>query len=131
MHYWKMPDGVRISGDSWGRPDSPLVILLHGGGQTRHAWGGTGRMLGAAGYNAVALDARGHGDSDWAPDGNYAQDTLVNDVKCVLAQLKGVRPAMMGASMGGATSLVAVGEGHYMPPRWSWWTSCPALKTLV
>lgn len=112
MHYWTAADGIRLAGDAWGDPQGPLVLLLHGGGQTRHAWGGTGRQLGAAGYHAVALDARGHGDSDWAPDGNYGQDVMVRDVQGVLVDLGVARPVLVGASMGGGTSLVAVGEGH-------------------
>jgi non-heme chloroperoxidase len=111
MHCWP-GDGVRIAGDSWGPADGPLVLLQHGGGQTRHAWKGTGQTLGAAGYHAVAFDARGHGDSDWAPDGVYGQDAMVRDLECVIAALGGRRPVLVGASMGGGTSLVAVGEKH-------------------
>ena len=104
--------GVRLAADAWGDPDGPLVLLLHGGGQTRHAWGGTGKVLGAAGYYAVAFDARGHGDSDWSPDGNYGQDVMVRDLECVIDGAGGRRPVLVGASMGGGTSLVAVGEDH-------------------
>jgi non-heme chloroperoxidase len=111
MHYWS-GDGVRIAGDSWGPASGPLVLLQHGGGQTRHAWKGTGQTLGAAGYHAVAFDARGHGDSEWAPDGVYGQDAMVRDLECVIAALGGHRPVLVGASMGGGTSLVAVGEKH-------------------
>jgi pimeloyl-ACP methyl ester carboxylesterase len=111
-HYWKGVGGVRIAGDSWGDPGGPLVLLQHGGGQTRHAWKGAGESLGAAGYYAVAIDARGHGDSDWAPDGLYGQDVMVEDLKCVVAALGNRRPVLVGASMGGGTSLVAVGEDH-------------------
>jgi non-heme chloroperoxidase len=68
--------------------------------------------LGAAGYHAVAFDARGHGDSDWAPDGRYGQDVMVEDLKCVIAALGNRRPVLVGASMGGGTSLVAAGEDH-------------------
>jgi pimeloyl-ACP methyl ester carboxylesterase len=110
MHTWIGADGVKLAGDSWGDPDGPLVVLLHGGGQTRHAWGGTGERLGAAGYLAVAFDARGHGDSDWCPDGNYSQDAMVSDLNCVLTALGGQHPMLVGASMGGCTSLIAVGE---------------------
>jgi non-heme chloroperoxidase len=112
MHAWPGADGVGIAGDSWGDPGGRLVLLLHGGGQTRHAWKGTGEMLGAAGYHAVALDARGHGDSDWATDGAYDGDVMVRDLQCVIAALNGSRPILVGASMGGITSLMAVGEGH-------------------
>lgn len=112
MHVWDGVGGVKLAGDAWGDPGGHLVILQHGGGQTRHAWKHTGRMLGAAGYYAVAFDARGHGDSDWAPDGLYGQDVMVEDLKCVIAALGNGRPVLVGASMGGGTSLVAIGEEH-------------------
>ncbi len=111
MHYWQ-GQGVRLAGDAWGDPDGPLVLLQHGGGQTRHAWKGTGETLGAAGYYAIAFDARGHGDSDWAPDGQYGQDIMVADLQQLIADLGGRRPVLVGASMGGGTSLVAIGEDH-------------------
>ncbi|HEY4372341.1 MAG TPA: alpha/beta hydrolase [Burkholderiales bacterium] len=111
MHTWPGARGVRIAGDSWGDPAGPLVLLQHGGGQTRHAWKGAGEKLGAAGYHAVAFDARGHGDSDWAPDGQYSQDLMVADLQCVIAALGGRPAVLVGASMGGGTSLVAAGEG--------------------
>ena len=111
MHTWPGAGGTRIAGDSWGDPGGPLVILQHGGGQTRHAWKGAGEKLGAAGYHALAFDARGHGDSDWAVDGVYGQDVMVEDLRRVVAAL-GKRPVLVGASMGGGTSLVAVGEDH-------------------
>lgn len=112
MHFWHGFGGLSIAGDSWGDPDGPLVLLQHGGGQTRHAWKGTGEVLGAAGYCVIAFDARGHGDSDWAPDGIYGQDVMVEDLKCVVAALGKRRPVLVGASMGGSNSLVAIGEGH-------------------
>jgi pimeloyl-ACP methyl ester carboxylesterase len=112
MHTWAGFGGVQLAGDSWGDGHGPLVLLLHGVGQTRHAWGQTGKMLGAAGYHAVAFDARGHGDSDWAIDGDYTCDAMIRDLHCVIAALGGRQPVLVGASMGGGTSLVAVGEGH-------------------
>jgi len=112
MHVWKGFGDVLIAGDSYGDPNGPLVLLQHGGGQTRHAWKGTGEQLARAGYYVVAFDARGHGDSEWAPDGLYGQDAMVEDLKCVVAALGNRRPVLVGASMGGATSLTAVGEDH-------------------
>jgi non-heme chloroperoxidase len=112
MHVWPGAAGVRIAGDSWGDESGPLIILQHGGGQTRHAWKNVGALLGDAGFHAIAFDARGHGDSDWAPDGVYGQDVMVEDLKCVVAALGNRRPALVGASMGGGTSLVAIGEDH-------------------
>ena len=104
--------GVTLAADHWGNQDGPLVLLQHGGGQTRHAWKGAGQALGNAGYHAVALDARGHGDSDWAPDGVYGQDAMVADLCRVIEQLGEARPVLVGASMGGGVSLVAAGEDH-------------------
>ena len=112
MHFWKGEGGLRIAGDSWGDPGGPLVLLHHGGGQTRHAWKGAGEKLGAAGYHAIAFDARGHGDSEWSPDGDYGQDGMVKDLVHVVAALGNRRAVMVGASMGGGTSLVAAGEEH-------------------
>lgn len=110
--WWTSPDGLRLAGDAWGDPDAPLVILLHGGGQTRHAWKNAGEVLARAGYHAVTFDARGHGDSDWPGgpgEGSYTQDAMVGDL-CAIVAACGKRPALVGASMGGGTSLTAVGE---------------------
>ncbi|HXZ07162.1 MAG TPA: alpha/beta hydrolase [Paraburkholderia sp.] len=110
MHLWKGAGGIRLAGDSWGNPDGSPVVLLHGGGQTRHAWGRTGERLGHAGFFAIAYDARGHGDSGWSDAGDYSLDALAADLRCVLATLGIRQPALVGASLGGATSLVAIGE---------------------
>ena len=72
------------------------------------SWGSTAAALGAHGWYAVALDMRGHGDSDWAADGDYSVDTLAADLRCV-ARVLG-RPAVVGASLGGISALLAEGE---------------------
>lgn len=110
MHRWPASNGMTLAADAWGNPQGPLVLLQHGGGQTRHAWKKAGEALGRAGYYAVAFDARGHGDSDWAADGVYGQDAMVDDLVALLEHLGRQRPVLVGASMGGGTSLVAVGE---------------------
>jgi non-heme chloroperoxidase len=112
MHTWTGAGGLTIAGDTWGNAEGPLVVLQHGGGQTRHAWKGAGETLGKAGYHAVAFDARGHGDSGWAPPDQYGQDYMVQDLLCVVKALGGQRPVLVGASMGGGVSLLAVGEDH-------------------
>ncbi len=112
MHRWEATDGVLLAGDVWGDPEGPLVLLQHGGGQTRHAWKGAGEALGAAGYHAIAFDARGHGDSGWSPDGLYDQDHMIADLVALIDRLGGKRPVLVGASMGGGVSLGAIGEDH-------------------
>jgi pimeloyl-ACP methyl ester carboxylesterase len=101
-------EGVQLAADRWDPPGARrgLVLLLHGGGQTRHSWRQTGERLAAAGWATVALDARGHGDSDWAPDGDYTLDALAADLRRVVATLD-ERPVLVGASLGGMTSLLA------------------------
>ena len=103
-------DGVTLAADVWGEPGRPSVILLHGGGQTRHAWKNTGATLARHGFRTVAFDARGHGESDWAGNGGYGVDAMVEDLQQVIVGLGLERPALVGASMGGGTSLAAIGE---------------------
>jgi pimeloyl-ACP methyl ester carboxylesterase len=102
---------VRLAADRWD-PVAPgrhgTVLLLHGGGQTRHSWRHTGQRLATGGWAALAIDARGHGDSDWHPGGDYSIDAMVADLRAVVATL-GERPALVGASMGGMTALLAAG----------------------
>ncbi len=101
--------GFFITADAWGDPANPPVLLLHGGGQTRHSWGDTGRWLADAGWYALAPDARGHGDSDWSAGGHYGIEYLADDLRAICAKLD-QKPALVGASMGGMTALIAEGE---------------------
>ena len=104
--------GNRLVADVYGETGQP-VLLLHGGGQTRHAWRRTAEHLGRAGATAYALDQRGHGDSEWIADGAYAFTDFADDVAAVaatLTQRTGKRPIAIGASLGGIASLLA--EGH-------------------
>jgi pimeloyl-ACP methyl ester carboxylesterase len=102
-------DKNQLVADVGGDPAAPTVILLHGGGQTRHSWGHAQDELISAGYRVVAYDARGHGESDWMHDGNYALNAQVEDVVAVVRALGG-KPALVGASMGGVNSLIACGK---------------------
>ncbi|MBK5123939.1 alpha/beta hydrolase [Burkholderia sp. R-69980] len=101
--------GVRLAADIRGEPDAPAVILLHGGGQTRFSWGLAAERLGRMGYRTISLDLRGHGESDWALDGDYSIGAFAADVVAVAATLAHP-PAIIGASLGGVSSLVATGE---------------------
>jgi pimeloyl-ACP methyl ester carboxylesterase len=112
MHEWQGASGVTIRGDAWGDPDGRVVILQHGGGQTRHAWRGAGETLGDAGYYAIAMDSRGHGDSDWPEDASYEPEMNVQDLLAVVESIGAEQPILVGASMGGSTSLLAVGTGR-------------------
>jgi pimeloyl-ACP methyl ester carboxylesterase len=102
-------DGNRLVGDAVGDPSDPPVVLLHGGGQTRHSWGTTLGNVGAHGWRAYSVDLRGHGDSEWAPNGDYSLDALAGDVAAI-SRTFDEPPALVGASLGGISSLAAIGE---------------------
>ncbi len=108
MHF-KGHGDIKIAADVWGSNNQELVILLHGGGQTRHAWGETGKKLAEAGYHSVALDLRGHGDSEWDADGDYSIRAYKDDLVSVINEIG--RPArLVGASLGGMASLALAGD---------------------
>ena len=104
-------DGVRLVADTLGEPGSPAVILMHGGGQTRHSWAGAVGALAEADYFVVNYDARGHGDSGWSADGVYNYQLRAADLLSIARELTGPC-ALLGASMGGITALQAVSEGY-------------------
>lgn len=97
-------EGVTLAAHALGDPAAPPVLLLHGGGQTRHAWSGTARALADRGFYAVTLDLRGHGESDWSPDGSYRAAHFFADVEAVVATFA-IPPVIVGASLGGAIGL--------------------------
>lgn len=100
---------LTLIGDEWNSgadPDQPTILMLHGGGQNRFSWKNTGQILADKGFRVIALDARGHGDSDRAPGGEYTVHVLAADVLAVLAQI-GRPVALIGASMGGLTGILA------------------------
>jgi pimeloyl-ACP methyl ester carboxylesterase len=96
---------IDFVGDERGQP----VVLLHGGGQTRYAWGAAALALAKRGYQAIVLDLRGHGDSDWSATLDYSINAYVADVMSVIRDLA-VAPVIIGASMGGQIALVTAAE---------------------
>lgn len=106
-------EGLKLSADVGGPANAPPVILLHGGGQTRHSWGGAMRELIRRGYHVISLDARGHGQSQWSDSGNYSLESFSGDLLAVIRSLS-APPVIVGASMGGATGLHLLGN---QPPE--------------
>lgn len=103
--------GQHVVADHWPGGLTP-VLLAHGGGQTRHSWGGTAATLAAKGHRVVSIDLRGHGDSSWAPDGDYSMGAYcadaLNVVEWIDAEAQGQGVAWVGASLGGMTGLHVV-----------------------
>lgn len=104
--------GLVLRADAYGDAGAPAVLLIHGGGQTRHSWGGTAATLADAGWYAVAYDQRGHGRSDRAGDQDYSNQAFATDCIDASAALRGPdgrAPVVVGASLGGLSGLLAEG----------------------
>jgi pimeloyl-ACP methyl ester carboxylesterase len=103
--------GNRLEGDIYGH-GGRVALLLHGGGQTRHAWRATARRLAERGFTAIPVDQRGHGDSAWVESGAYAVEDYGQDAAALGRQIEarfGGKPVAIGASLGGLASLDALG----------------------
>ena len=102
-------DRLGLAADAWGEATADPVLLSHGGGQTRHSWQSTARVLSERGWHVVNYDHRGHGESDWSPDGVYKIETHAADQKQI-ARRFARPPVVVGASLGGLSALLAQGE---------------------
>ena len=89
----------------WGAPDAPPVVLLHGGHQSAHSWDLVSLHL-AQRYRVLALDQRGHGDSEWARDVDYSNDAMSLDAEAFITALGLQRPILIGHSMGGRNAML-------------------------
>ncbi|GFG84558.1 alpha/beta fold hydrolase [Mycolicibacter algericus] len=103
------PGDVRIIADRHGDPDARAVVFLHGGGQTRRSWGRAAAAVAQRGWQAITVDLRGHGESDWASEGDYRLVSFASDVHEVLRTLP-PDPVVVGASLGGFTAMLLAGE---------------------
>jgi pimeloyl-ACP methyl ester carboxylesterase len=101
-------DGINLVADVRGESDAWPVLFLHGGGQTRHAWGKSAELVAARGWRTISLDQRGHGESDWAKNGDYSFTAFCADCIAVVDQLE-KPPVLVGASLGGMAAMLAEG----------------------
>ncbi len=102
--------GVNLAADALGPVDAPVILFLHGSGQTRQSWGKALNEASSRGFRAISIDLRGHGDSDWSPDGAYTLELFAADLRAVIAQI-GTPPILVGASLGGLISMMIAGDG--------------------
>jgi pimeloyl-ACP methyl ester carboxylesterase len=98
-------DNVRLAADAYGDAAAPAVLFFHGGGQSRRAWRGSAQRVAAAGYRGITVDLRGHGQSEWAADGDYDVRAFGRDVGALIGGLSGP-VALVGASRGGQAALL-------------------------
>jgi len=108
--------GLTLHYLEWGDPSSPTLIALHGLRGHGHSWDSFSAPMAGA-YHILALDQRGRGDSDWAPDGQYTTEAYVKDLEgfCEALQLRHF--ILMGHSMGGRNSLVFTARHPAMVTR--------------
>ncbi len=115
-------DGLALATQHWAGERSPSLVFAHGFGQTRHAWNGAARTLAGQGFDATTFDARGHGESERVPRGEYHMEQFVHDLLAVSAEAvspDGQPPVLVGASMGGLLGLMAAGEADVGRPPFS------------
>jgi pimeloyl-ACP methyl ester carboxylesterase len=89
----------------WGAPDAAPIVLLHGGHQSAHSWDLVSLHL-ARRFRVLALDQRGHGDSEWARDVSYSNHEMSLDVEAFIAAMGLRRPILIGHSMGGRNAML-------------------------
>jgi pimeloyl-ACP methyl ester carboxylesterase len=112
----------------WGTSGQPSIVLLHGFQSNAHTWDTFSQAM-ANTYHVLALDQRGHGDTDWAPDGDYTPDAFIRDIVGFIDALNVVPTILVGHSMGGrhaamvaadypdkVTQVVIVDTPAEMPP---------------
>ncbi len=101
--------GIRLAADTFGDRDAPAVLMLHGGGQTRYAWQATAMNLAEGGWKAITVDLRGHGESTHPQPPAYALEDFVADTRALITAIAD-DPVVIGASLGGIASLLAITE---------------------
>jgi esterase len=87
----------------WGGSGTP-ILFLHGGGLNAHTWDCVALMLSDR-YRCIALDQRGHGDSEWSPVLDYRLAAHVGDIEGFIEATRLERTILVGQSMGGLNSI--------------------------
>jgi esterase len=96
-------DGFRLHMLDWGG-DGPALLLLHGGALTAHTWDPVCQSLRDR-YRCLALDQRGHGDSEWSPELDYSIDAYVRDLAGLVESLDLQQLVVVGQSLGAVNAL--------------------------
>jgi len=91
---------LRMNYVDWGNPDAPPLILQHGGRDHCRSWDWVANEL-RHDWHVIAPDLRGHGDSDWSPEGNYTMDSFVYDFAQLVHTLGYEQVTIISHSLGG------------------------------
>jgi pimeloyl-ACP methyl ester carboxylesterase len=95
-----LSQGLALHYLDWGNPGAPLLILIHGSNDHARSWDWTARALQDR-FHVVAVDLRGHGDSQWSPDGAYLVAYYVLDLVEFVESLNEERVTIVAHSLGG------------------------------
>jgi len=98
-------DGMNFHYLEWGDPSNPSILMLHGNSQQSHSWDFVSLALSEQ-FHLIVLDQRGHGDSDWAGDGDYSIEAQQKDIDGFVQAVGLDGFTLMGHSMGGRNSYV-------------------------
>jgi pimeloyl-ACP methyl ester carboxylesterase len=101
--------GQRFHYTDWGQPTAPPAVLLHGITGHARAWDDEAALL-AERFHVLALDQRGHGDSDPAPDADYGDDALLGDLTAFADTLDLRRFSIVALSLGGRVAINYAGR---------------------
>lgn len=101
--------GLTLSYQEWGEATSPPLLMLHGFGVSGHMFDEFAERA-ARRYRLLALDQRGHGDSDWSETGDYSRDAFVADIEAFRAAMGLESMILMGHSMGGMNAVTYAGR---------------------
>lgn len=102
-------NGMRLHYLDWGNAGAEPIVFLHGGCLTAHTWDVVCLALRAA-FRCLALDQRGHGDSEWSPAMDYQPATHAGDLRSMIRQLDLDQPVLVGHSLGGLSALAYAAE---------------------
>jgi pimeloyl-ACP methyl ester carboxylesterase len=101
---------VRLHVLEWGDPDAEPIVLLHGGNLTAHTWDPICLVLSQR-YRCLAVDLRGHGESEWSAGADYRLDAMARDIEQLIAAEVDRSPLLIGMSLGGLTAIKIAGNG--------------------
>jgi len=100
--------GLSLNLVEWSRDGVP-ILLLHGYSNEAHIWDDFVPVV-SSHYRVLALDLRGHGESDWHPEGAYRYEDHVEDVEAVVEALGIDRIVVVGHSLGGRIAMLYGGR---------------------
>src|SRR5262249_48070101 len=103
MEDWLEIRGLRLHYRAWGDSNGRTLVVLHGLRGSAEIWWSVAGALSS--WRVIALDQRGHGASDWAPDGDYSHEACLLDFEAFVEVLRLERFSLLGHSAGGTVAV--------------------------